>query len=619
MVLPAKKKLLVLDVNGFLLDTYFNSEKRPDRPPDGKVNSHFVYRRPYCNEFIEFCFEKFEVGIWSSAQRHNVDKFVDFIFGDLKSKLLFSWYQTDCTDTGLKTPENRWKPVFLKELSNIWNKMKPDLPWEKGDYGPFNTLLIDDSPYKALRNPPHTAVFPYPYKVSSDVDDILGGALRKYLEGLAIALNVQHYVKHHPFGQPPFSEESPNWYFYHQLLLPMEDQNTIWTPSCQEYELQSTTLEDTEMGSLSGNGQSAKAGPRVTKQKRKHRHIATSTNQYSVPGVEKEESCEVEVAMPNVEKIISLEDREVGLQSVKGEHLESYSPIGKRKKKQRVHLATSSSQFSVPCVEKEENGVVEAPRGNMKKSNGVTRASLSEEHESPNLCRGDKDADLQSDHRECPALGLRLTQKKKKHKFHQDTSLSSESAPDMGFKDDGLARSVNPQDHESPSLFRGDRKADLPSDHREPPALGLTQKKKKRKFHQGTGISGETAPDMGFKDDGLARSMNPWDHESPNLFKGDKGVDLLSDHREPSVLGLTQKKKKHKFHEESNIFRVFAPDMGFEGDGLAEAVETCTTRGETPVASFSQKHEAHKMLCEEREVDAQTDKDHCHDNTSRKS
>lgn len=35
----------------------------------------------------------------------------------------------------------------------MWNKGKPDLPWERGEYNESNTLLLDDSPYKALLNP----------------------------------------------------------------------------------------------------------------------------------------------------------------------------------------------------------------------------------------------------------------------------------------------------------------------------------------------------------------------------------------------------------------------------------------------------------------------------------
>ncbi|KAJ0784686.1 putative FCP1 domain, HAD superfamily protein [Helianthus annuus] len=32
-----------------------------------------VYRRPFCQEFLEFCFQRFQVGIWSSA--------MEFIYG----------------------------------------------------------------------------------------------------------------------------------------------------------------------------------------------------------------------------------------------------------------------------------------------------------------------------------------------------------------------------------------------------------------------------------------------------------------------------------------------------------------------------------------------------------
>ena len=43
--------------------------------------------------------------------------------------------------------------MLLKELRKLWDKHEPNLPWEKGDYDESNTLLLDDSPYKALLNP----------------------------------------------------------------------------------------------------------------------------------------------------------------------------------------------------------------------------------------------------------------------------------------------------------------------------------------------------------------------------------------------------------------------------------------------------------------------------------
>jgi hypothetical protein len=61
--------------------------------------------------------------------------------------------------TGHYTVENQNKPLVLKELKKLWNKEEPDLPWQQGDFSPSNTLLVDDPPYKALRNP----VLPSPF------------------------------------------------------------------------------------------------------------------------------------------------------------------------------------------------------------------------------------------------------------------------------------------------------------------------------------------------------------------------------------------------------------------------------------------------------------------------
>ena len=58
-----------------------------------------------------------------------------------------------CTCTGLNTLENKVKLLVLKELKKLWDKEEPDLPWQQGEFSHSNTLLVDDSPYKALRNP----------------------------------------------------------------------------------------------------------------------------------------------------------------------------------------------------------------------------------------------------------------------------------------------------------------------------------------------------------------------------------------------------------------------------------------------------------------------------------
>ncbi|KAJ4836513.1 hypothetical protein Tsubulata_028494 [Turnera subulata] len=182
-----KKKLLILDLNGVLVDIV-------SRPPknlkaDVKVSGQAVFRRPFCHDFLKFCFERFE---------------------DLSK----------CTATQFRTLENKHKVLVLKDLRKIWEKYDPELPWEKGYYNESNTLLLDDSPYKALLNPVCTAIFPFPYHIQIGNDSSLdaGGNLRVYLEELAAADNVQKFVQLHPFGQPAISEISASWCFYSKVI-----------------------------------------------------------------------------------------------------------------------------------------------------------------------------------------------------------------------------------------------------------------------------------------------------------------------------------------------------------------------------------------------------------------
>ncbi|XP_027126836.2 uncharacterized protein [Coffea arabica] len=212
------KKLLVLDINGLLADIV----RVPHRcMPDAIISGKAVFKRPFCDDFLQFCFTRFSVGIWSSRTKRNVELILDFLMGDAKKKLLFCWDQYHCTETGFNTVENREKPLLVKKLKKLWEKYERNLPWERGEYNETNTLLIDDSPHKALGNPPHTAIFPYSYQYSDEDDNSLagpGGALRVYLEGLGNAENVQKYVEENPFGQRPITEKNLSWRFYLKVI-----------------------------------------------------------------------------------------------------------------------------------------------------------------------------------------------------------------------------------------------------------------------------------------------------------------------------------------------------------------------------------------------------------------
>ncbi|KAL3613177.1 hypothetical protein CASFOL_042963 [Castilleja foliolosa] len=201
------KKLLVLDVNGVLAD--ISADVPDEYVPDAELNfNKKVIKRPHCDDFLKFCFERFNVGVWTSRTKKNLEPVLEAVLGTDMYKLLFIWDQSHCTDTGLTTVENSQKPLLLKELNKLWDKFDPDLPWERGVYNESNTLLLDDTPAKASSNPLYNGIFPDTYTFRMTGDNSLGpeGDLRVYLEGLALEENVQEYVKQNPFGQRPITE-----------------------------------------------------------------------------------------------------------------------------------------------------------------------------------------------------------------------------------------------------------------------------------------------------------------------------------------------------------------------------------------------------------------------------
>lgn len=206
-------KLLILDVNGVLIDIV--------RTVSGGYETK---KRPFCEDFLHFCLENFDVGIWSSAPKKYLDSTVDDLLGDEKKRLIFSWDKSYCTKTGFMTPENKYKQLVCKELKKVWGNefILDGEPWLfNGYYNESNTLLVDDSPYKSLLNPAHSAIFPDSYDSTIMNDNSLGrgGDLRVYLEGLASAdEDVRKYVEDHPFGQRAIDETCPNWEIYSQII-----------------------------------------------------------------------------------------------------------------------------------------------------------------------------------------------------------------------------------------------------------------------------------------------------------------------------------------------------------------------------------------------------------------
>ena len=214
------KHLLVLDLNGLLVDRRMSAFVDADgtrRAPDAKFGKFFIYNRPHMAAFVEWAFEHFTVGVWSSAQAHNAKSLVNHVWGKHRDKLAFVWGQDRCTHVGaMDRAKPNSKPILLKDLNKLWA-----IP-SYARFGPRNTLLLDDSPYKAAMNPPNCAIHPAEYKLArtepADAhppadDNVLGvgGQLREYLARLAEAEHVDTFVEASPWAEhgpaaPPSSD-----------------------------------------------------------------------------------------------------------------------------------------------------------------------------------------------------------------------------------------------------------------------------------------------------------------------------------------------------------------------------------------------------------------------------
>ncbi|XP_069145150.1 uncharacterized protein [Solanum lycopersicum] len=229
--LGPKKKLLVLNLGGLLVDRVHRRNESTVRryTPDLSHGNFLVFKRPYCDQFMKFCLERFEVGLWSSAMDRNVEPILDNIMIGLRKKLVFVWDQDKCIDSGFSTVEKKNKPIFLKKLKKIWENN-----YYGSRFSESNTLLIDDEPHVALLNPPNTGVFPPAYKVKNNRDTFLDakGEMHEFLEGLVDADDVPTYVKGHQFGQPAITNTHKDWDYYSKIIRDVEDPSF----GCSDYE-----------------------------------------------------------------------------------------------------------------------------------------------------------------------------------------------------------------------------------------------------------------------------------------------------------------------------------------------------------------------------------------------
>ncbi len=125
------QKLLILDLDETLIHA---TEEKLEREADFIVGQYFVYRRPFLDEFLEFCFANFEIAVWTSSTRKYATEIIENIL-DSEYQTAFFWARERCT-IGFDMEER--EQFFEKKMTKVRNR----------GYDLNSVIVVDDSPEK---------------------------------------------------------------------------------------------------------------------------------------------------------------------------------------------------------------------------------------------------------------------------------------------------------------------------------------------------------------------------------------------------------------------------------------------------------------------------------------
>ncbi|MCO5558185.1 hypothetical protein L7F22_011764 [Adiantum nelumboides] len=147
--------------------------------------------------FLRVLFQLFEVGVWSSMQEHNLKEMLVFLkrsYNDAgygESKFKFKLDQSHREGKWTKRRQFSFNVLFVKNFSSPL--VKPYITH------PLDTILVDDSPKKAVENPPHILLTISSYEGSNNNDVLLNNVL-PYLEGMyAYPGLASKFVQQNPY------------------------------------------------------------------------------------------------------------------------------------------------------------------------------------------------------------------------------------------------------------------------------------------------------------------------------------------------------------------------------------------------------------------------------------
>jgi RNA polymerase II subunit A small phosphatase-like protein len=124
-----KDKILILDLDETLI---YAAEQPLERKPDIVVDQYFVYTRPFLEDFLAFCFENFDVAVWTTATKSYAEEILKTILKE-SQKLRFVWTRDRCT---LVFDEEVQEHFYVKRMSKL----------RRRGYKLESVIVVDDTP-----------------------------------------------------------------------------------------------------------------------------------------------------------------------------------------------------------------------------------------------------------------------------------------------------------------------------------------------------------------------------------------------------------------------------------------------------------------------------------------
>jgi TFIIF-interacting CTD phosphatase-like protein len=128
------KKLLILDLDETLI---YATEQPLERKADFVAGPYFVYKRPFVDEFMAYCFENFDVAVWTTSTASYSAAIVENLVKPPHT-LQFVWARDRCT---WAYDEDTREQFLAKKLDKL----------KKRGFRLESIVVIDDTP-AAWRN-----------------------------------------------------------------------------------------------------------------------------------------------------------------------------------------------------------------------------------------------------------------------------------------------------------------------------------------------------------------------------------------------------------------------------------------------------------------------------------